>query len=76
MIEPGSEVEVLTAFGEWRRMRAVTGVVRGHSMPVVHVCKVEDWDDVMLLGGEPESYAWPAEHVREILPNHPATKER
>jgi hypothetical protein len=65
VIEPGSLVEVQTAFGDWRRARAITGIVRGHSMPIVHICLPEDWDRMKKSGEEPDTWAWPAEYVRE-----------
>jgi hypothetical protein len=55
--QPGQTVLVLTAYGDWIKKEAVSGVVRGYDFPVVWVKSVHK-------AGLP--VPWPAEDVRPI----------
>jgi hypothetical protein len=57
-------VRVRTAFGEWVDRRALTGIVRGRSFPVVWVASEEAWAAGAQPGGE-GAIPWPPEDVEE-----------
>jgi hypothetical protein len=63
-IEFGTDVEVIDAFGERVRMKALGPPGPGRDFTVVMVCTEDEW----LAGvGEEESIPWPAEYV-ELVP--------
>jgi hypothetical protein len=63
-ITPGAKVLARSASDELLPCRATSGVVPGHSFPVVWVCTEEDWEAAQSQGIEPDSVPWPAEDVR------------
>jgi hypothetical protein len=62
-IQPGDLVTARTADGQFRRRRAITGVVDGLDFPVVWVCSPAEWDTAQAEGRQPEGLPWPAEDV-------------
>jgi hypothetical protein len=67
-IAPGAKVIVRTAADDLLRCRAMSGVVPGHSFPVVWVCTEEDWATAQSQGIEPDGVPWPAEDVQPAEP--------
>jgi hypothetical protein len=62
-IKPGARVLIRTAFGDQVEGRALSGVEKGHTFPVVRVCREEEWNDAERRGADPEGFAVPAEDV-------------
>jgi hypothetical protein len=67
-IAPGARVIVRTATDDLVPCRATSGVVPGHSFPVVWVCTEDDWVAAQSQGVEPDSVPWPAEDVQPAEP--------
>jgi hypothetical protein len=63
-IRAGDIVLVRTAFDQWHKRRALTGVIPGDRFAVVWACRLEEWDSAQAEGREPEGAPWPAEDVQ------------
>jgi hypothetical protein len=67
-VSPGDHLLVTTARGERVPRRAVTGVVKGDTFPIVWVCDNAEYEAARREGREPETVPWPASAVE-----HPAS---
>jgi hypothetical protein len=79
--QPGDDIEVRDARGEWLQKRACTTAIAGADFAVVWTCKRENWDQAKEegLGSERTvswetsvQFPWPAEDVRPATQTTPA----
>ena len=65
-IEKGSHVRVRTAFNDWVRRRAASGIEEGADFTVVWVCTEDEWAVAKAESREPEAVPGPAEDVQVV----------
>jgi hypothetical protein len=62
-IRSGVQVLILTAFGNRVPGRALSGVEKGHTFPVIWVCREVEWTAATAEGRNPDRFAVPADDV-------------
>lgn len=60
---PGDSVRIEAAGGDVLFRRAVSGVEKGDTFPIVWACKEEEWMAAERDGRPPAAVPWPAEDV-------------
>jgi hypothetical protein len=63
-IKRGDHVVAIDAIGTPLPKRALSGVERGASFPIVWVSRPDEWDAAEREGREPEGVPWPADDVK------------
>lgn len=66
LIQYGTPVEILTAYGDHMLMRALDKPVRPGKFPVVLICSEEEFERSEREGTEPDSQYWPLEDLRPL----------
>ena len=64
-IEPGTQLQVITASGQTVTVRALGHPEQGRDFPVVWVCTEAEYDQARLAGREPDGLPWPLHSVAE-----------
>jgi hypothetical protein len=68
-VKRGDLVTAIDAEGEELPRRAIGGVIKGdRGLPVIWVCREEEWHAALRDGRQPDGVPWPAGDVRKRTP--------